>query len=119
MEPLIDRVKRGAAALDIARPGWAHSVDVDILDMNQCTRCVVGQLAGTMDNYRDLFPEWRETVYRSDNPMLESHGFWMDNSTNADDEDADVDYEQLHKDYQTLTELWRIEILERLMVKEY
>ncbi len=41
-----DRIRRGAAFLDIERPGWRDEVDVDTLELSDCTRCVLGQLAG-------------------------------------------------------------------------
>jgi hypothetical protein len=41
-----ERVARGAGHLDTTRPGWAHEIRVDVLDLKLCVRCIVGQLAG-------------------------------------------------------------------------
>jgi hypothetical protein len=41
-----DRVARGAALLDEKRPGWDARVDLAVLDLGDCRRCVVGQLFG-------------------------------------------------------------------------
>ena len=40
-------VAAGAAVLDAHRPGWRAQVDVSILDMEDDTFCVLGQLYGT------------------------------------------------------------------------
>lgn len=37
-------VKAGALALDKIMPGWFRKIDVDMLDMNDCAKCIVGQL---------------------------------------------------------------------------
>lgn len=37
---------RGAALLDVARPGWHDEIDTNTLDINSATRCVLGQLYG-------------------------------------------------------------------------
>jgi hypothetical protein len=39
-------VKAGALALDKIMPGWFRKIDVDMLDMNDCAKCIVGQLNG-------------------------------------------------------------------------
>lgn len=50
-------VQRGAQLLDRKRPGWHGRIDVDQLRMEECERCVLGQVFG---EYRDgllrLFP---------------------------------------------------------------
>lgn len=40
------RVHRGAALLDLRRPGWAAKVALDRLAMDSCTECILGQLYG-------------------------------------------------------------------------
>jgi hypothetical protein len=37
-------VARGAALLDDEIPGWAARVNLSVLDVSDCTRCVLGQL---------------------------------------------------------------------------
>ena len=49
-----ERVARGAALLDDRRPGWwredrHRSIDLDELDIDDCTACVLGQLYRTPD----------------------------------------------------------------------
>jgi hypothetical protein len=41
-----DRVERGAALLDRARPGWEREVSLDRLAMSSCNRCILGQVYG-------------------------------------------------------------------------
>jgi hypothetical protein len=41
-----DRVERGAALLDRARPGWEREVSPDRLAILSCTDCLLGQLYG-------------------------------------------------------------------------
>jgi hypothetical protein len=44
--PISDCVERGATLLDSVRPGWADEVDVPLLRMSACPRCLLGQLYG-------------------------------------------------------------------------
>ena len=41
-----NRIERGAAWLDEHHPGWRDKVNVDTLDLSDCTMCVLGQLSG-------------------------------------------------------------------------
>lgn len=43
---LMPRVERGAAWLDVNRPGWAECVDPLRLELSNCHACVIGQLDG-------------------------------------------------------------------------
>ena len=43
------RVARGAAHLDVVRPGWHDRIDVGTLELSSCIRCVVGQLGNGYD----------------------------------------------------------------------
>lgn len=43
---LPERVSRGAALLDEKVPGWAHRINVDTLDVESGTDCIVAQLFG-------------------------------------------------------------------------
>lgn len=40
-------VARGEALLDQKAPGWDRDIDLPSLDLQSCSRCVVGQWAGT------------------------------------------------------------------------
>lgn len=44
MSDLRDRVARGAAWLDEKYPDWFHKIDLSILNMADCTQCVLGQV---------------------------------------------------------------------------
>jgi hypothetical protein len=46
MSTIAERVAAGAAWLDEREPGWIDRIDLDTLDLRDCTRCVGGQLAG-------------------------------------------------------------------------
>jgi hypothetical protein len=39
-----ERVARGAALLDETVPGWDQRIDLDLLDVDCCERCILGQL---------------------------------------------------------------------------
>lgn len=41
-----EAVARGAALLDEKVPGWWRVIDLDALDMGNCTQCMLGQLFG-------------------------------------------------------------------------
>lgn len=43
------RVQRGAAHLDVVRPGWADRIDVGTLTLHDPCGCIVGQLCQGMD----------------------------------------------------------------------
>lgn len=45
-EYLRDRVNAGVEKLDVLVPDWASRIDVELLDMHSCSRCVLGQVFG-------------------------------------------------------------------------
>lgn len=45
-DPMETRVARGAALLDVIRPGWSARINDDELAMESCTDCILGQLFG-------------------------------------------------------------------------
>lgn len=99
---LAKRVALGAAALDVASPDWAHRVDADALEMNSCSMCVVGQLAGSIDDFRRVFPGWIDFRFiPTQGHPLTSHGFWLCGDDNT------------HQGYTILTRLWKDAIYER------
>lgn len=49
-----DRVRLGMALLDEQSPGWWKHVDVACLDMNNCVRCVLGQVFGSFLRGEDM-----------------------------------------------------------------
>lgn len=44
MNDIADRVARGAAWLDEKYPQWFDKIDLSILDLSNCTQCVLGQV---------------------------------------------------------------------------
>lgn len=44
MSTVAERVVRGAAWLDEKYPGWFLKIDLSILDLGNCTQCVLGQI---------------------------------------------------------------------------
>jgi hypothetical protein len=46
METATERVRRGAEFLDGAYPGWRARISPDILDLNGCQHCILGQVYG-------------------------------------------------------------------------
>lgn len=45
-EDAILAVKRGIYWLDENHPNWAQDIDLEKLDMSECTECVIGQAVG-------------------------------------------------------------------------
>lgn len=43
LKELRDGVERGAAQFDKVRPGWWKAISLEMLDMNNCERCIAGQ----------------------------------------------------------------------------
>lgn len=46
MSTIAERVQAGCEFLDQIRPGWETSIDLTVLDLSDCTVCVVGQVGG-------------------------------------------------------------------------
>lgn len=44
-----DRIAKGAELLDAQIPGWRERIDLDKLELSNCTVCVLGQVTGKMD----------------------------------------------------------------------
>ena len=45
-DKLRERVERGAQLLDRLEPDWFKVIDPEYLDMEKCSRCILGQLHG-------------------------------------------------------------------------
>lgn len=95
MENVIERVRRGAELLDRERPGWADEVPADErLEMEDCSKCVLGHLFGEFGRGLDALPVWD----------VEDLGFNIVNTRTDDDGD---------KEYAALADAWRAEIRRR------
>jgi hypothetical protein len=72
-DTIAERVTRGAKLLDQKWPGWASKIKLNVLAMDDCVGCVLGQLAGDYeDGATKLFGRGRsfqESV---------SHGFHIE-----------------------------------------
>ena len=98
-----ENVTRGAVWLDEKEPGWWERIDLERLDMDSLTDCIIGQLYGD-------FWDWEEV--RDNSEAASDLGF-----------DAYSDYELREKfgyychdvggDYAVLWALWNEEIAER------
>lgn len=105
------RAARGAARLDVIKPGWAGTINREALDMRSGAFCVAAQIYGrdycfissTLAN--ELDPEmvalaWEVNTY---------YGFYID----SNDEDG-FPIHSLGESYRRLTEAWRAEIEQRI-----
>lgn len=101
-EDTVLAVKKGSTWLDEFHPGWAEKIDLDRLDMNNCTSCVIGQ---AVCNYFDLYTT--NTHLNWDYPTIEEWA--MENGFQAPDEIED-NYEYFHN----LETLWTDEVWKRL-----
>lgn len=85
-------VKKGANWLDLNHPGWAHKLDINKLNMDDCQNCVIGQAVG---NYWETIGGTRWAI---------EHGF--DTPSNSTDIAA--------QGYADLETLWTNEVKKRL-----
>ena len=77
------RVERGAAWLDAQAPGWESKVDVGRLVMNNCSRCIIGQVFGHFEEFVNLHSEGRvrrgweaeEFGFDVDDQFPSAHGY--------------------------------------------
>lgn len=92
------RVARGSAALDVIRPGWERQIDVGLLDLKSCARCMLGQLRAWFDVADDL----------------QAYGFMWRNPDGL--ELGSVAWaEAYHHDYALLQDYWIATIADRLV----
>lgn len=90
-DTITERVARGAALLDVATPGWFEAINLDWLDLSNCNRCVLGQLAG---DFMDALVE-----YEINPDEARARGF----EVSVDVEDVSV----IDAEYDALTAAWR------------
>lgn len=108
-----DRVKAGAILLDEIKPGWFRDIDVVLLDLSSCEDCILGQLFGDYDGFREtMFPlqEGESTQEHADRtyPFMFTHGF-------CGRTDVTVDKLHLMNEYfHLLKSAWLNEIIVRL-----
>ncbi len=97
-----ERVEAGAAFLNVVHPGWFKKIDVEILDLGDACKCVLGELYGGYGDGRDelgladsSYTEGSGQAWIKGNGKVaktEVLGFYID--------DDEVDH------YSILTKLW-------------
>lgn len=107
VEEFIPRAEKGAEWLDKVVPGWFNRINVQQLDMNSCTSCVLGQACGYYWNVINVIdPKHGLTgPEKSVSPWSIEHGF------------AIGDHRPL-KEYKVLREAWVTVILQRQFAAE-
>lgn len=107
---IADRVARGAALLDVKLPGWETEIDLDTLDIQMCTTCVVGQIFG---DHADPYEYGADHLFLldayqyQDAPVMVAHGF----AGHAPDSLRDPDVEA--SEWAALTAEWKRVIQQR------
>lgn len=103
------RAKVGATILDVFRPGWAHAVVPEALDLAECTACVLGQLYGRFERGAETLFAMRKT---SDAKVF-SKGI-ESASVDAGFYIPSGERETRFTEYDTLTAAWKREIAKRV-----
>jgi hypothetical protein len=104
VDPVAERVKRGAALLDEKRAGWWRDIDLARLDLRSGCDCVIGQVGGTLGYSATALSLGAGTT--DEEVRL---GFEAPEVVKGDDWDADVEYAE----YEALTLAWCELILAR------
>lgn len=113
------KIAMGMALLDEKLPGWEDQVDLERLALNDCRRCVVGQLCGADDHtayykFWNQLQVWGILTYGEESPtsldQACEYGFALPERTLCDD--------PLRLMYANLTEEWRDAILTRRAANE-
>jgi hypothetical protein len=100
LPPIPDRAATGARLLDRERPGWAHQVDPERLDMTTARDDVLGQLYGDFQAGLDQLVACEPTGQARPYSWASRHGF-------------DLPIDAGWGDYAQLTEAWRAELARR------
>ena len=90
-----ENVQRGIAYLNDNVPGWFNRIDLDILDLNSCSKCIKGQLDlpdSTFNTSLGFYIGWHQEDYPMDESEIDENVFLLQN-------------------------LWRTEIENRLLTK--
>ena len=107
-------VKLAADVLDVMYPQWMEAIKLDRLVMEDSESCILGQLAGSMNNeftygsnekfYEDLYQEVADSVNDSEDVLV---AFDLDAS------EAGFEAAYRHDGWRTLGEVWKKAIRER------
>lgn len=102
---VVERVAAGAEILDRAMPGWAHKIDMSILNITDSLDCILGQL------YNGYWHGQSEVKDALDRDFVSTHewcswGFDL-NDWDAYNEDDLTEYDDLH-------DAWNAAIMDRI-----
>lgn len=108
-------VKRGSYWLDENHPEWAQNIDLDNLNMGECSRCIIGQSVRDK-SYIRVVGRAAELDDERTNTWAVNHGFEaLDGSINRpDDESLDELVRLISSTYRGLEILWTEEVNKRL-----
>ena len=94
-------VKNGATLLDASVPGWYKKIDLDRLDIQHASKCIIGQVFGDYWDGRDLLS------INDDNEI--SHGFFLQHNIGRKN-----DYKKRRRFWKKLNKAWERAIQRRL-----
>lgn len=108
---IIEAVNRGATLLDRERPGWHQEIDLEMFNMRNSCRCVVGQLYKIVDKQRGVITcsvPWAGSRYDP------TYGFDFDTNDYCNiGHDGNSDFEDTGEAWRLLEETWITLIEER------
>jgi hypothetical protein len=106
---LADRVAQGAALLDFKVPGWEQRINLDTLDIQMTTACVLGQVFGDHVDPYEYGADYlllHDAYQHPDAPVMVAHGFAAPDTLHDPDVEATV--------WADLTAEWKRVIRQRL-----
>lgn len=93
---LLNRVKAGAAFLNVVKPNWLKRINLKKLDLASSSVCILGEVYGD-------YGEATEKL-GLENEMAQKLGFV---ETTGEGEISEEDYPQLIPKYKALTNAWK------------
>lgn len=93
-----ERIQKGIAKLDIAKPGWEKLINLEHLDLGNNNQCVLGQLHESYHNGKRVLFE----ASHFDHVEAIAHGFYLTGS------------EEYTTTYARLTNKWKAAITKLL-----
>jgi len=105
-----DRIDQGIAYLNEKHPGWQKKIDLKLLDLEGCTKCILGQIFG------DYWKASKEVDYQRTGIGLQNASLFSDwasergfSLTEEELDDVD-DIDQENKKWKKLTRIWKKKI---------
>lgn len=114
---MMSRIRKGVVWLDTERPDWVN-LDVEDLDLNSVTSCVLGQTGGFDNGIYDLTESLGWSEYDDGWDAASEHGFYLNDEDLAilypmDEEDHyEAGWLERHQarekdSYEFLTNMWK------------